>query len=66
MAKMTNDEYAKSYGLECPYCRSGNIRTIDKLEADCAAAWQDAACNDCGKEWIDHFKLIGYSEVDDD
>jgi transposase-like protein len=64
MSRMTDEEYAKGWGLKCPYCGSDNLRTLGKLEGDCDCAWQEVACSDCESEWVDHFKLVGYSEVE--
>lgn len=60
MEPMTAREYADAHGSLCPWCRSGNIEGVKGIEAEGPTAWQRIRCRDCGREWDDSYKLIGY------
>ena len=61
MAEMTLEEYGKTGGLKCPFCKSENI-TGGAWSADFGAAWQEVHCEACGKDWNDLYALTGYQE----
>lgn len=65
MERMTDEEYVAKKGVRCPYCGAHAVRTLSDMDPCDDAAYQDAICDECGKEWIDLFKLVGYSEVND-
>jgi len=57
--KMTNEEYVKRGGNDCPNCKSQNI-TASSCETEGTSASQDCYCYDCNYEWTDVFQLVGY------
>ncbi len=59
---MTPEEYTDTHGSQCPWCRSGGIEGVRGIEAEADEAWQRIRCRDCGQEWDDIYKLIGYEE----
>lgn len=59
---MTNEEYVKAGGCRCPFC-GGTSLYGGFTEVDEGGAWQPVFCEDCGKEWNDIYKLLGYEEV---
>lgn len=59
----TDAQYVAIGANVCPFCGSGNIRG-DELEVDGTKAFQACWCNDCGKNWADLYKLVGYEETD--
>lgn len=56
---MTNRGYVRVKGQKCPFCRSTDL-TGDSFNADGGQATQEMYCNDCGNEWEDVYRLIGY------
>lgn len=58
---MTKEEYAQSQGLLCPFCKSHNIEGASPFEVTGNTAVQDVRCLDCGKEWEDVFRLVGFN-----
>ena len=59
------EEYVKKSGSRCPYCNPTNVFAVGGIDADGPIGWQDIRCDDCLKEWVDEFRLVGMSEVDD-
>lgn len=57
---MTDEEYIKSAGNKCPYCKSVEIETTCPVQTDDSCAWQNVKCNDCEYEWQDIYNLAGY------
>ena len=55
---MSNREYE---GSQCPFCRSENIVGMP-FDVDVMWAWRNVECEDCGKIWVEDYKLIGYEE----
>lgn len=60
---MTSEEYARQGGPACPYCRSKNIEG-HQHDYSAEYVYQNIVCLDCGKEWTDVYKLIGYEPVE--
>jgi hypothetical protein len=58
---MKSEEYLDNGGCLCPVCRSDNIGTMHCVETDSLVGWQEVECYDCGAEWMDHYRLIGYT-----
>jgi len=58
-----NREYLSSGGSKCPWCGSDEIRAEGLVEVDGAREYQRVACNSCGKEWDDIWKLTGYESL---
>lgn len=55
------EEYVKSEGRNCPYCKSTKIES-DELEVCFTVAWASVACMTCGKSWTDRYELTGFAE----
>ena len=53
-------KYLKAKGCHCPYCGSKQI-SADPPEADGGEVSSQVICEDCGKTWIDVFKLADVS-----
>ena len=53
--------YLKS-PLRCPWCRSGDIEAPASPEVDSGTATQLLKCNQCGKRWIDIYRLVNMRE----
>lgn len=61
----TSKEYAALHGSHCPVCNSYNIRAGGAMGQDDAIVWQTAECHECGSTWVDQYRLIGYSDLED-
>lgn len=57
-------KYEKSYN-QCPFCESPNIEAHKINIPDNDITTQDIECHDCGKQWRDIYKLVGYEEITD-
>jgi len=55
---MSQERYIRNRGLKCPFCGG---RSLEAGKFD--GFFQRVRCDDCGNEWDDVFKLIGYNEV---
>ncbi len=53
--------YLRFRGGNCPFCKSSHIEDNGSPEID--ENWVDlpAKCNNCGKEWTDHYLLHDFS-----
>ena len=47
---LTNEEYVRRCGIECPFCESSDIRG-GSAEFDGKHCSMDVTCEACGKEW---------------
>lgn len=54
-------EYVKRDGNECPFCQSTDIACDEAVEVAGNIGSQAVRCNLCGNEWYDHYTLTGYS-----
>jgi hypothetical protein len=61
---MTQQEYLSYKGVRCPFCESINLDAGD-VETDAGGASQPVTCKDCGEEWVDQYKLVGYDKDPD-
>jgi hypothetical protein len=50
----------------CPWCLSGDLEGVGRIEFDGGAASQRITCGDCGKAWWDIYKLTGIQEIEND
>lgn len=57
---MTDADYVTAAGNRCPYCGSPDTEARGNVQADGREAWEDVWCLECGKEWRDLFRLVGY------
>lgn len=60
---MSECEYVKRDGNECPFCQSTDFASDGDVEVVGNLASQTIRCNMCGNEWYDHYTLIGYSRA---
>lgn len=64
---ITDAEYIKRGGNECPRCGSSNLEG-SSWDADGRFAWQEVVCCDCEHEWVDTYTLSSirhYREKED-
>lgn len=59
----TPKQYAKDGGARCPVCDSENILGCD-TDINDGCVYQNIICNNCRAEWVDVYKLTGYSELE--
>lgn len=60
---MTNTEYVRAGGTLCPACGSCDISCVREMEMDEGAAQQKVKCDDCNSTWLDHYDLIGFTNL---
>jgi transcription elongation factor Elf1 len=61
LEKRTNEEYLEA-SHQCPYCGSDDITSLGHPDVECTYVYQDIVCQQCGNQWTDEYKLIGYTE----
>ncbi len=61
---MTNEEYLEASGLECPFCKSQDVKdTFPCLRQEDFTITIQVKCCDCLKRWHEMYTLIGYYEI---
>ncbi len=64
------DEVKKKYiaasGEICPYCDGQNVVSTGENEEYLAGYDAQMECSDCGKHWLDLYKLVSIAEMGDD
>jgi len=60
MSQMSNEEYIKTGGNNCPFCKSDEIESESQVQVDSTSAWQDVECKSCGRHWQDVYNLVGF------
>ena len=55
-----NAKYLRSGASYCPFCESHDISS-GEIDCDGLIASAKVTCDSCKSEWIDEYKLIGYS-----
>ena len=65
MSQLTDTEYVKKRGTECPYCGGTDLVTYDSFEFDEDRAVHAIECENCGKIYQDLYKLSGYEDLDE-
>lgn len=63
-AYMTDEEYVKAKGCQCPVCRSADIEG-GETDMGGDSATQEISCTACESTWVDVYKLIGYDQLSD-
>lgn len=59
---LTANDYAiRHCGMVCPFCRGKSIEAHQQHEMEGNMIYQNVFCSDCGREWADEYKLIGYT-----
>jgi len=65
MKPISDELHVKRDANQCPYCGSEELEFYDiEFEVRCAFQW--CYCSDCKKEWQNNYKLVGYSEIQED
>ncbi len=57
------DEYLKTGGVFCPFCKSHDIEG-SSVEINEGTAQQDVSCVSCGGAWQDGYRLVTVIPVD--
>lgn len=60
MEPMTEQEYAEQGGNVCPYCRSKDVESQERVQVDSYGGTQRVGCEDCGRRWYDTYTLTGF------
>lgn len=55
--------YVEADGCVCPNCESVNVSAREG-DVDGAMFWQNVVCNDCEAQWVDHYFLGGFGELE--
>lgn len=62
---MTDEEYVEAGGLQCPYCRSTNIKG-ERFDGEGRHVWSEVHCNECEADWVDIYTLASFEKLGDD
>ena len=62
LTKKQVKQYLKSE-TTCPYCGGQDI-TGSSVEVEAGGAYQTITCEECGKSWLDIYKLVDIQEID--
>lgn len=57
---LTDAQYVACGGTKCPHCGSDGLRG-DEVTVEAGKAYQGMSCNDCNDEWVDEYRLIGWT-----
>ena len=64
MKARTCKQYVELKGSRCPVCGGKNLDAGELwLDDDVTIAHLDCWCDDCGAQWSDKFKLVGYKNL---
>jgi hypothetical protein len=60
-------QYIKEGGVNCVYCQSSKVRTINKPTLqEGGSVVQDVACDMCGHGWMDVYELTSVVLTEED
>ena len=62
---MTRKQHVAAGGDKCPFCRSRRIEAVHAPNVLFGEATQGIECCDCGKRWLDVYKLVRYEKLED-
>ena len=62
---LSDQQYVRSKGLRCPFCRACDIEGLAGLDIDAGVATQEVRCNACQRFWTDIYRLSGYQPASD-
>ena len=62
---LSDREYVKEKGINCPFCGSGDLESIEGPQGDGTDCWQEIECLKCHRTWRDVYRLIGYERTDE-
>ena len=61
----TMQEHLDRAGLDCPNCHaSRTAESFGYFETEGLDGGQSAICVECDAEWVDLYKLVGYTDLD--
>lgn len=60
---MTDEEYVANGGLKCPNCEEQEL-IGESVEIGRGKAYQQISCAACNANFVDHYVLLGYGELD--
>ena len=58
-------EYLLRDGRYCPYCGSDELQSISAGEYEYMSVLQRSICLQCGKRWIDIYRMHDIEEIPD-
>lgn len=58
---MTAGQYARHAGMKCPMGCEGGDFDGEGISIESGGASQEVSCRECGANWTDEYKLVGYS-----
>jgi len=61
--KLSQTDYVNRGGGECPWCENTSIRWGGDYWTEGDIVHVDGECQNCGRAWIEDYKLTGYTEV---
>ena len=62
LTKKRREQYLKDHGHYCPFCRSDNVQGTHWYENRVGETEGYAGCNDCEKQWVETYALVGVKE----
>lgn len=62
---LSDQQYVRSKGLRCPFCRARDVEGLAGLDIDAGVATQEVRCNTCRTFWTDIYRLSGYQAASD-
>lgn len=61
---LTDEEYTNKKGLTCPNCyKTEGVDVWGGIHVEGDIAWQEVSCSICNADWMDEYKLSGYSNL---
>jgi transposase-like protein len=60
---LTEEKYVEKQGVVCPVCHRKDGVVGNNWIVGPGFASQECECNYCNSEWVDDYKLIGYSDL---
>jgi transcription elongation factor Elf1 len=62
--RMTQKEYVKTWGTQCPFCRRASLVASGALDYRYGPGVStEVKCENCGKRFQEYFALTGYGEI---
>jgi len=55
-------KYIEAGGVECLYCGSSAGLEGGSIDIEFGEAHQEITCSECGRDWVDSYKLVGVIE----
>lgn len=61
--QLTQQEYVHEGGECCPACHQDRVEGLEHIAGEGSQAARRVQCNECGAEWVEVYKLIGYESL---